>query len=119
MTRPRPTSDREAVLAAVAAGEPLSSTGVPEATVRSWKHRSPSFRLAYEQAEATAAGADASTPLDREEWEELLARQCRKGSTAALRLWLQVHGTAFLHSARVDELARLRELRESLAEGRS
>jgi hypothetical protein len=114
--RQRSASDRELALEAVARGESVASTGIPQATVRSWRRRDPVFAARFEAAQAQAART-AEEPLAPGEWEALLAAACRRGSTQALKLWADLHPRApTLPPGEVDELAALRELRQSLAE---
>jgi hypothetical protein len=115
MTRARPVEERERLLEAVAAGAPLSSLGIPASTVRSWRRRDPGFARRYGEAQAAAAAHVPSARLEIGEWERLLARACRRGSVAALRLWTETHAGATI--GHVDELAALRELHAKV-EGR-
>jgi hypothetical protein len=68
----------------------------------------PGIRPPLRRDAATAAAYVPSAPLEIDEWEQLLARACRRGSVAALRLWKETHAGATLEH--VDELARLRAL---------
>jgi hypothetical protein len=107
--RARPAEERERLLEAVAAGAPLTTTSIPASTVRSWRRRDPEFARRYAGAQAAAATRTPSTPLELGEWERLLARACRRGSVAALRLWRETHPVTAA-APEHDELARLREL---------
>jgi hypothetical protein len=110
MTRARPVEERERLLEAVAAGAPLSSLGIPASTVRSWRRRDPGFARRYGEAQAAGAAHAPPVPLEIGEWERLLARACRRGSVAALRLWKETHaGETIEH---VDELDRWRRRHE-------
>lgn len=117
----RSASEREQLLAAVAAGEPTSALGVPSSTVRSWRRRDPQFARRYAQAkEKAAARPTPELPLAPDEWEHLLARACRSGSVAALRLWRETHPGAVAagpSAEQVDQLARLRALHARIEAG--
>jgi hypothetical protein len=114
----RPASERERLLAAVAAGEPTRDLGIPSSTVRSWRRRDPEFAQLYAEAKRKAAAQPTpERPLQPGEWERLLARACRSGSVAALRLWRETHPGAVASgpsAEQVDQLAKLRALHARL-----
>src|SRR5262252_10583544 len=58
-------------------------------TVRTWLSRDDAFALSYHRAKA--GGAKLAEPLTLDEWERLLAVECRRGSIAALRLWRETY----------------------------
>jgi hypothetical protein len=106
-------SERERLLAALAAGDPTSDLGIPSSTVRSWRRRDPEFARRYAEAkEKAAARPTPELPLQPGEWERILARACRSGSVAALMLWRETHpgagAVAGPSAEQVDQLARLR-----------
>ena len=84
--------------------------GIPRTTALSWGARDAAFaeRLAAAREDATN-GAVQAGPVDRHEWEQLLAAACRQGNVAALRLWREVHPSDSAVE-QTDDLAKLRAL---------